>query len=247
MGGGVWPNFPPPIPPPPPCCFQLGLHFGSKKDWISRLILENYWYFTGIFRTEVKPYFQPSNVCRQQSWFWAFFFVSNPPPPQYLTHQRTTEREAETRLPGPLLQLTRKPRILFTPTWHSASRRLINPRYVPGRDVFVFVCQPCIQLVIFVSQFFFCFFMECQIIHFMISTWTHSSSKLPSFHPPPQAVVYGDTVESLAAINGLVASGLSGEQIALIKPKPNTDVPKVCGISWHGFVCWQFIVFQYFL
>ena len=32
----------------------LRLHFGSKKDWASRKILENYWYFHGLFRTKVK-------------------------------------------------------------------------------------------------------------------------------------------------------------------------------------------------
>ena len=31
-------------------------HFGSKKDWISRKVLENYRYFPGVFfLTEVKP------------------------------------------------------------------------------------------------------------------------------------------------------------------------------------------------
>ena len=30
-------------------------NFGSKKDWIFRYILENYRYFIGLFRTEVKP------------------------------------------------------------------------------------------------------------------------------------------------------------------------------------------------
>ena len=38
-----------------PSVLCLGLHFGSKKDWISRLILKNYRYFTGVFRTKVKP------------------------------------------------------------------------------------------------------------------------------------------------------------------------------------------------
>ena len=43
-------------PPPPHAPQHLGLHFGSKKDRITWLILENYRYFTGLFRTEVKPY-----------------------------------------------------------------------------------------------------------------------------------------------------------------------------------------------
>ena len=35
---------------------DIGFHFGSKKDWISRIkYSKNYRYFTGVFWTEVKP------------------------------------------------------------------------------------------------------------------------------------------------------------------------------------------------